>query len=163
MSLRSVRLSLRRRLPLTLTGPPILAGALHGRGDGPTDVGASDTVPTTGATYEEGCQKLVGWIALRVGRAQALAGDTEPLERLEHVVRHWLSEGERSALLAWVTRRPALGECLVPPLPRRRWNTEPYQDPPGDTASAVSGSALARRDISICRQIAERLKVSGAA
>jgi hypothetical protein len=69
---------------------------------------------------EEDCQKLVGWIALRVGRAQALAGDREPLARLEHVVRHWLSEGERSALLAWLTRRAALRESLVPPMPGRR-------------------------------------------
>jgi hypothetical protein len=59
-------------------------------------------------------------MVLRVGRAQALAGDRPPLERLEHVVRHWLSEGERSALLAWVTRRAAIRESLVPPMPARR-------------------------------------------
>jgi hypothetical protein len=35
----------------------------------------------------------VGWIALRVGQAQALAGDREPVERLERAVRHWLSNG----------------------------------------------------------------------
>jgi hypothetical protein len=47
-------------------------------------------------------EPLTVWIAQRVGRAQPLAGDRGPFGRLEHVVRHWLSEGERSALLCWL-------------------------------------------------------------
>jgi hypothetical protein len=59
-------------------------------------------------------EALVVWIARRVGRAQALAGDRGAYGRLEHVLRYWLSEGERSALLAWLSHRIALGRSPVP-------------------------------------------------
>ena len=59
-------------------------------------------------------ERLVAWIAARVGRQQGMAGDRPPLERLRHVVTHWLSRGERSDLLAWLSRRAALGAPLVP-------------------------------------------------
>jgi len=64
---------------------------------------------------EEEAERLVVWIANRAGRAQALAGDCGAYGRLDHVARHWLSEGQRSALLCWLMRRIALGE---PPVPR---------------------------------------------
>ena len=68
---------------------------------------------------EEEQERLVVWIALRVGRAQALAGDRGPIGRLDDVVRHRLSEGQRSALLCWLMRRIALGEPPVPESHRR--------------------------------------------
>jgi hypothetical protein len=74
---------------------------------------------------DDEAERLTVWIANRVGRAQALAGDRGPFGRREHVVRHWLSEGERSALLAWLSRRVALcqppltEESLPAPTPTR--------------------------------------------
>jgi hypothetical protein len=67
---------------------------------------------------DEEAEALVGWLAGRVRRPLALAGDRPPHQRLEHVVTHWLSEGQRSALLAWLARRAALGQGLVPGRPR---------------------------------------------
>jgi len=75
---------------------------------------------------EEQTERLVVWIARRVDRPQALAGDREPLERLRHVVTHWLSDGQRSALLAWLSRRIALALPPVPDAPMR-----PRRQPPG--------------------------------
>jgi hypothetical protein len=63
---------------------------------------------------DEEAEALVGWLASRLGRPLALAGDRPAHQRLEHVVVHWLSEGQRSALLAWLARRAALGKGLVP-------------------------------------------------
>jgi hypothetical protein len=59
-------------------------------------------------------ERMVAWVARRVGRHAALAGDRSAPERLRHVVVHWLSEGQRSALAAWLARRAALGQGLVP-------------------------------------------------
>ena len=59
-------------------------------------------------------ERLVAWLAARVGRHPVLAGDRPALERLRHVVVHWLGEEERSSLAAWLARRAALGESLVP-------------------------------------------------
>jgi hypothetical protein len=56
----------------------------------------------------------VSWVAARVGRHPVLAGDRPALERLRHVAVHWLGEEERSSLAAWLARRAALGEPLVP-------------------------------------------------
>ena len=79
-------------------------------------------------------EELVVWIARRVGRPQALAGDRPTVERLAHVVAHWLSAEQRAALLAWLDRRDAAGRPLVPPpcpapsgpdpVPRRRRETD---------------------------------------
>jgi hypothetical protein len=71
-------------------------------------------------------EALTVWIAHRVGRAQALAGDRGAYGRLEHVVRHWLSKGERSALLCRLMRRISLGQAPVPEAAIR-----PPRQPPG--------------------------------
>ena len=63
---------------------------------------------------EGDAERLVGWIAWRTGRNQALAGDREPLARLRHALEHWLGEDERRLLLAWMRRRRLRGEPLVP-------------------------------------------------
>jgi len=60
-------------------------------------------------------ESLVGWMAHRVGRAPSLAGAGDPLQRLEHVVTHWLDDAQRTGLRAWLARRIALGERPVPP------------------------------------------------
>ena len=60
-------------------------------------------------------ESLVGWMAHRVGRAPSLAGAGEPLQRLEHVITHWLDDAQRTGLRAWLARRIALGERPVPP------------------------------------------------
>jgi hypothetical protein len=71
-------------------------------------------------------EALTVWIAHRVGRAQTLAGDRGAYGRLEHVARHWLSEGQRSALLAWLMRRIALGQ----PRYRRIRAGDAFSEPP---------------------------------
>jgi len=58
--------------------------------------------------------RLVGWIAWRLGRNQALAGSGTPAERLAHVVAHWLDEPRRRLLHTWLERRLAAG---LPPVP----------------------------------------------
>lgn len=63
---------------------------------------------------EDEAQRLVGWIAWRTGRNQALAGAGDPLERLRHVLTHWLDDGQRARLLDWLERRRRRGEPLVP-------------------------------------------------
>lgn len=59
--------------------------------------------------------RLVGWIAWRLGRNQALAGGGSAAGRLEHVVTHWLDDPRRRRLDAWLRRRLAAG---MPPVPR---------------------------------------------
>lgn len=59
-------------------------------------------------------ERLVGWLAWRTGRNQALAGDGPPEERLERAVERWLGPTERALLLAWMLRRQARG---LPPVP----------------------------------------------
>ena len=83
-------------------------------------------------------EQLTVWIAHRVGRAQALAGDRVAFGRLEHVVRHWLSEGERSALLCWLLRRIGLGQ---PPV-RKFSRVRPGEAPGG--LARIPGAALGR-------------------
>lgn len=63
---------------------------------------------------DEEIERMVAWVAARVGRHAVLAGDRTPPERLRHVLVHWLSEGQRSSLAAWICRRAALGQALVP-------------------------------------------------
>ena len=63
---------------------------------------------------EEEAERLVGWIAWRTGRNQALAGAGTPAERLEHAVANWLDDWQRGRLLAWMRGRLDRGEPLVP-------------------------------------------------
>jgi hypothetical protein len=64
---------------------------------------------------EGDAERLVGWIAWRTGRNQAMAGAGTALERLEHAAANWLDDERRGLLLAWLRRR--VGEGL-PPVPR---------------------------------------------
>jgi hypothetical protein len=87
---------------------------VFGYDDGVTD--PADLVEFARRHVSEGeAEELVVWIARRVGRPQALAGDRPTIERLGHVVAHWLSAEQRGALLAWLGRRDAAGRPLVPP------------------------------------------------
>lgn len=63
---------------------------------------------------EADAERLVGWIAWRTRRNQALAGAGEPLERLRHALTHWLDDRQRQQLLDWLERRRRNGEALVP-------------------------------------------------
>jgi len=63
---------------------------------------------------EAEADQLVGWIAWRTQRNQALAGAGEPLERLRHALVFWLDDGQRAQLLGWLERRRRGGESLVP-------------------------------------------------
>ena len=62
----------------------------------------------------EDVERLVGWLAWRTGRNQALAGDGPPLVRLERAVARWLGDEERTLLLEWMRRRRDLGLGQVP-------------------------------------------------
>jgi len=62
----------------------------------------------------EEVERLVGWLAWRLGRNQALAGAGTPLQRLEHVTAHWLDDGQRERLHAWLVRRAAAGRPAAP-------------------------------------------------
>jgi len=62
----------------------------------------------------EEAERLVGWIAWRTGRNQALAGSGEPADRLEHALVNWLDDGQRARLLAWLRARIDRGESPVP-------------------------------------------------
>lgn len=64
---------------------------------------------------DEDTERLVGWIAWRLGRNQALAGAGSPGARLEHVVTHWLADEQGERLVRWLARRVAEGR---PPVPR---------------------------------------------
>lgn len=64
--------------------------------------------------------RLVVWIAHRLGRSQALAGDRPEIERLEHVVRHWLSEEERESLARWMLIQAGQRAPVVPERPMGR-------------------------------------------
>jgi hypothetical protein len=63
---------------------------------------------------EGDAERLVGWIAWRTGRNQAMAGGGAPLERLEHAAANWLDDERRGRLLAWLRRRLADGRSPVP-------------------------------------------------
>lgn len=63
---------------------------------------------------DEDVERLVGWLAWRTGRNQALAGDGPALERLERAADRWLGPTERALLLAWMLRRQARGLRPVP-------------------------------------------------
>jgi hypothetical protein len=63
---------------------------------------------------EADAERLVGWIAWRTGRSQALAGARDPLDRLRHALENWLDADQRDALMTWLLRRRRRGEPLVP-------------------------------------------------
>lgn len=65
----------------------------------------------------EEVERLVVWIANRLGRNQALAGDRTPLERLEHVARHWLMDEERESLARWMLSQAGVRAPIVPERP----------------------------------------------
>lgn len=63
---------------------------------------------------EADADRLVGWIAWRTGRNQAMAGDRPAIDRLEHALTHWLDDHQRAQLLRWLGRRLPLGLSPVP-------------------------------------------------
>ena len=63
---------------------------------------------------EGDAERLVGWIAWRTGRNQAMAGAGPAIERLEHAVENWLDDERRARLLAWLRRRILDGRPPVP-------------------------------------------------
>jgi hypothetical protein len=63
---------------------------------------------------EGDAERLVGWIAWRTGRNQAMAGDRPAIARLEHALAHWLTDHQRAQLLRWLRRRLPLGLSPVP-------------------------------------------------
>ncbi len=68
-----------------------------------------------GLNLTEGdAERLVGWIAWRTGRNQALAGSGGPQQRLGHALEHWLDDWQRTRLLGWMRARLDRGEPLVP-------------------------------------------------
>lgn len=64
---------------------------------------------------EREAERLVGWLAWRTGRNQAMAGSGTPMQRLEHAVTNWLDAERRARLLRWMRARAERGE---PPVPR---------------------------------------------
>lgn len=58
--------------------------------------------------------RLIGWLAWRVGRAQALAGNGSNTERLAHVAEHWMSAEHCEQLRLWIVRRLSEGRPPVP-------------------------------------------------
>ena len=63
---------------------------------------------------EGDADRLVGWIAWRTGRNQALAGDRPTIERLAHALEHWLDDTQRRQLLRWLADRLPRGLSPVP-------------------------------------------------
>ncbi|WP_217915131.1 hypothetical protein [Miltoncostaea marina] len=63
---------------------------------------------------EGDAERLVGWIAWRTGRNQAMAGAGPAIDRLRHAAEHWLDDDRRDRLLRWLRRRVAEG---APPVP----------------------------------------------
>lgn len=63
---------------------------------------------------EGDAERLVGWIAWRTGRNQAMAGGGAPIERLRHAAENWLDDERRDLLLRWLRRRVAEGSPPVP-------------------------------------------------
>jgi hypothetical protein len=63
---------------------------------------------------EGDAERLVGWIAWRTGRNQAMAGTGPAIERLQHAAENWLDDERRAHLLAWLARRILEGRPPVP-------------------------------------------------
>jgi hypothetical protein len=79
------------------------------------DASAEDIVSfCSDAIDDADVERLVGWLAWRTGRNQAMAGAGPPAERLRHAAEHWLDEERRDRLLRWLRQRVAQG---LPPVP----------------------------------------------
>jgi hypothetical protein len=63
---------------------------------------------------EDDAERLVGWIAWRTGRNQAMAGAGAPIDRLRHAAANWLDDDQRGRLAEWIDRRLAEGRPPVP-------------------------------------------------
>ena len=63
---------------------------------------------------EGDAERLVGWIAWRTGRNQAMAGDRPAIDRLEMAVTNWLTAQQRRQLLRWLADRLPRGLSPVP-------------------------------------------------
>ncbi len=63
---------------------------------------------------EGDAERLVGWIAWRTGRNQAMAGDRPAIDRLELAVSNWLTDEQRRQLLRWLADRLPRGLSPVP-------------------------------------------------
>ena len=63
---------------------------------------------------EGDAERLVGWIAWRTGRNQAMAGDRPAIDRLEMAVTNWLTAQQRRQLLRWPADRLPRGLSPVP-------------------------------------------------
>ncbi len=63
---------------------------------------------------EGDADRLVGWIAWRTGRNQALAGERAAIDRLAHALEHWLDDAQREQLLRWLDQRLPQGLSPVP-------------------------------------------------
>jgi hypothetical protein len=66
------------------------------------------------AVAADDIERLVGWLAWRTGRNQAMAGAGRPIDRLRHAAEHWLDDERRLRLLRWLRHRVAQG---LPPVP----------------------------------------------
>jgi hypothetical protein len=76
---------------------------------------AEELVTFCRLTIGEGdAERLVGGLAWRTGRNQAMAGAGPAIERLEHAAVNWLDDERRRRLLAWLRRRVAEGRPPVP-------------------------------------------------
>jgi hypothetical protein len=79
------------------------------------DASADDIVTfCRDAVGDADVERLVGWLAWRTGRNQAMAGAGPPMERLRHAAEHWLDDERRGRLLRWLRHRVAQG---LPPVP----------------------------------------------
>ena len=81
----------------------------------PVDASAEDIVSfCSDAIDDADVERLVGWLAWRTGRNQAMAGAGPPTDRLRHATEHWLDDERRGRLLRWLRHRVAQG---LPPVP----------------------------------------------
>ena len=79
------------------------------------DASADDIVTFCSDSVETAdVERLVGWLAWRTGRNQAMAGAGQPLDRLRHATEHWLDGERRAQLLRWLRSRVAQGRSPVP-------------------------------------------------
>lgn len=78
-----------------------------------------DEILTLARLYLEASEveHLVIWLAHRKAKNQALAGNRPEMDRLDHVVRHWLTEPEREQLVRWMLERASRREGLIPERP----------------------------------------------
>ncbi len=81
----------------------------------PPDATTTDLLNLARLYVSEGdAERLVGWIAWRTGRNQAMAGDRSAIERLEHALTNWLDDQQRTQLHRWLADRLPRGLSPVP-------------------------------------------------